>query len=69
MGERLKMKISQKKKTELYKAFSEPIMQVRIQVAQMGPGDEKLMKIDEKLFKLEQEIWSEITKTLGIEKP
>jgi hypothetical protein len=62
------MEISEKKKAELYKAFSEPIMKVRIQVARMGPGDEKLMAIDEKLFKMEQEIWSEIAKVLNIKR-
>jgi hypothetical protein len=63
------MQLSDKKRTELYKAFSEPIMQVRIQVARMGPGDEKLIEIDDKLCKLEQEIWSSVTKVLGISKP
>jgi hypothetical protein len=63
------MQLSDKKRMELYKALSEPIMQVRIQVARMGPGDEKLIEIDDKLFRLEQEIWSSVTKVLGIKKP
>jgi hypothetical protein len=60
------MRISQKKQTELYKAISEPIFQARIRVARMGPGDKKLEQVDEKLFRLEQEIWKEIKTTLGI---
>jgi hypothetical protein len=63
------MKLSQKKQTELYKAVSEPIFQVRVQVGRMGPGDEKLMKVDEKLFKLELEIWKNIAQVMKIDRP
>ena len=63
------MQLSEKKRTELYKAFSEPILQVRIQVVRMGPGDEKLLEVDEKLFKLEQEVWKNIAEVLKIERP
>jgi hypothetical protein len=63
------MKLSEKKRTELYKAISEPIFQTRIGISRMGPGDKKLEQVDEKLFKLEQEIWKEVTKALGIQRP
>jgi hypothetical protein len=63
------MELSQKKRTELYKAFSEPIIKLRIQMSRMGPGDKKLKEMDDKLFRLEQEIWREIAKALDIKNP
>jgi archaellum component FlaC len=57
------MRISKKKRQELYKAFSDPIMKVRINIAQTKPS---LPTVDEKLFRLEQEIWQEIKATLEI---
>jgi hypothetical protein len=43
------MNISEKKKMELYKAFSDPILDARIQIARMGPGNKILEQVDEKL--------------------
>jgi hypothetical protein len=65
------MRISDKKRTELYKAFSEPITQLRINLSRedVTTGHINGEAADEKLFKLEHEIWKSICKTLGIDKP
>jgi hypothetical protein len=65
------MRISEKKKTELYKSFSDPIMNLRIKLSSEDVTTGRLNgeAVDEKLFKLENEIWMSICKTLGIDKP
>lgn len=61
------MRVSEKKKSELYKALSEPIFQLRVYINnQNKPVKED---IDNKLFRLELDIWDSIAKVLGIEKP
>lgn len=57
------MKISEKKKTELYKAIHEPIMQLRIR---QNAGF-SIEQMDEKLYALNNEIWKEVIKTLNID--
>lgn len=61
------MNISDKKRQELYKAFSEPITKLRIEINRKD--DIRVFEVDEKLFKLEQKIWREISAVLGTKKP
>lgn len=59
------MKISEEKKTELYAAIHEPIMQLRIKV-QVQSRSIPVHKIDDSLYKLNGEIWKEVIKVLNI---
>lgn len=65
------MKISDKKKQELYKSFSDPIVRLRIEISRNDVSRFPLKgdALDRKLFKLEQEIWQNIATALGIDKP
>ena len=64
------MNISEKKKTELYAAIHEPIMQRRITVKQSVDvlGDKNSDLIDTMLYRLNQDIWDEVKNTLNIKK-
>ena len=56
------MKLSAKRKTALFNAIHEPIINLRIS-RYPGSGDE----LDTKLFDLRGEIWAEVKKALEIE--
>ena len=56
------MKISRKKRTELYAAIHEPIIRARIDIEARHPN----LATDEKLFRLTDEIWIEVRKALSI---
>ena len=58
------MRISEKKKSDLYSAIREPIISLRISSKYSGGISEALL--DEKLFKLEQQIWKEVKAALGV---
>lgn len=65
------MKMSDTKKQELYKAFSDPIVKLRIEISRSDVNGSPLKgdALDRKLFKLEMEIWRNIASAMGIEKP
>ena len=59
------MNISEKKRSELYTAIHEPIMQKRIaakKIYQIQYNN----KLDDMLYELEREIWIEVRKALNI---
>ena len=62
------MKISEKKKTELYGVIHEQIMQHRIVIANSEDalGKKNVNDIDEMLFRLNQNIWKHVKRTLNI---
>lgn len=62
------MNLSEKKRSALYEAISEPIMQKRIAVAQSEAvlGKKNARDIDDLLYKLERDIWAEVRKALNI---
>ena len=60
------MRISGEKRSELYNAFANKIVDLRIELRMdhcLRMDDEAL---DAKLFKLEHQIWTDIKKTLNI---
>ncbi len=59
------MKMSDKKKAELYTAISEPVMDLRISIQRHGSPQSEV--IDGNLFKLQNEIWGKVHKVLNIE--
>jgi len=59
------MKISEERKSKLYDAISEPIMQLRIDLQRYGSLNSELL--DSKLFKVEADIWREVHKILNLE--
>lgn len=63
------MNISAKKKAELYKAFSDPIMRKRIYVQQHETNRNKAEEFDFMLYQLENEIWKGIVEVLEIKNP
>ena len=62
------MELSEKRRTALYAAISEPIMNKRIAVAQSDNilGKKNSKDIDELLYKLERDIWREVRLALNI---
>lgn len=61
------MRLSEKKKSEVYAAISETIMEQRIELAKYGsPSSEEL---DAKLFRMENKIWKQVHKALNIDTP
>lgn len=62
------MKISEKKKTDLYAAIHEPIMNARIATKHSVNvlGEKNADDIDHLLYRLNNEIWKEVIKTLNI---
>lgn len=58
------MRISGQKRSDLYSAFSEEIMKLRIDIGMTERLDKE--KLDEKLFKLEQKIWQNVKTTLNL---
>lgn len=61
------MKLSDKKKSELYAAIAEPIMDERLMLQKYGsPGSEQL---DERLFKMQNDIWRRVHKALNLDDP
>jgi len=59
------MNISEIKKSDLYKAISDPIMDERIAM-QRRDDSKKSEVIDYKLFLLEIKIWEKVTRVLNI---
>jgi hypothetical protein len=55
------VKLSEKKKSELYEAISEPITQLRIMLTK-GQID-----VDSELFDLQHNIWREVHKALNLD--
>ena len=62
------MNISEKKKSELYGAVHDPIMDYRITIQQSKDilGDKNSKDIDEALFRLNMKAWKNICTVLGI---
>jgi len=62
------MRLSESKRTALYTAISEPIMQKRITVKNSSCclGEKNARDIDDLLYKLERDIWVEVRKALNI---
>lgn len=62
------MRLSEKKKSEPYTAIHEPIMRKRISIqnSRQVLGDKNADDLDSSLFKLNQDIWNEVKKTLSI---
>lgn len=60
------MKISDERSATLYRAISEPIMQMRIQYSKAHPLPAE--ELDAELFKLERRIWREVVKALNLER-
>lgn len=61
------MKISDKNKMRLYTAIADPIMDERIMLQRYGsPGGEQL---DNRLFKIQNDIWKKVCEVLKIEQP
>lgn len=62
------MRLSEKKRSALYTAISEPIMNKRIIIKQSENvlGHKNANDIDELLYKLESDIWAEVQKALNI---
>jgi len=59
------MKLSDKRKQELYSAISARIMDLRVEL-KMNPDLSDLDKLDARLFKLEQEIWPDVKQALNL---
>ena len=59
------MRMSEKKRSELYNAVRENIMVLRIEIPNMNMLTDE--KIDDKLRKLEIDIWKDIKKTLNLQ--
>lgn len=60
--------LSERRKAELFKAISDPIMKRRISVAmsQEVLGTENAKDLDELFYKLEREIWVKVKQVLEI---
>lgn len=63
------MNISQKKKTALYNALDDPIMNLRLEINrnQRQGNPITVINLDEKLYKIVFEIWGKQKTVLGIE--
>ncbi len=59
------MKMSEKKRQDVYAAISNSIMDCRIEI-QKERGEITALAIDGKLFNLEIEIWKRVKQALGI---
>ena len=62
------MRLSEKKKQELYNVIHEQIMQHRLVIANSEDvlGKKNANDIDEMLFRLNQNIWKHVKITLGV---
>lgn len=61
------MRISEERRMKLYKAISDDITDLRIDILKgMGLSAEGM---DDYLFKMEQEIWKKVYKALNLEEP
>lgn len=60
------MKMSEKKRQEVYSAISDSIMDLRIELNKEGSAI-KPLSIDSDLFKLEIKIWKKVKRALNIE--
>lgn len=58
------MRLSDKRKSALYSALSDPIMELRVDANREGMTREQL---DRRLFTLEQHIWRRIKRALDME--
>ena len=58
------MKLSEKRKSDLYSAVREPIMDMRLAAGRCDYIGSQ--EIDEKLFFLEREIWKQVKKALNL---
>ncbi len=63
------MNISEKKKSELYAAVHEPIMDYRITIQHSKNilGDKNSKDIDEALFRVNMKAWKNVCSVLGID--
>jgi len=59
------MRMSEKKRMELYNAISERIMGFRIGIKTNPPTNDN--SLDDRLFRLELDIWKGLKKSLNIE--
>lgn len=56
------MKISEKKRDELYRTFADKVMDLRIELNLHSVKD-----LDDRLFQLELSIWDDVKKVLNLE--
>ena len=61
------MRLSQERKTELYNAISDPIMDDRVKIRMYGSPPSEML--DSIYFNLEREIWRRVCKALDIQGP
>jgi hypothetical protein len=61
------MRMSDKKRSQLYEAISKPIMDERIMVRNNGTPD--AAKLDDILFWLELDIWKKVHEVLELDGP
>lgn len=68
-GKEVIMRLSEKKKSALYAAIHEPIMQKRIHISQSSNvlGDKNAKDLDELMFSLNHQIWNQIKTVLKLE--
>lgn len=59
------MKLSSKKKQELYNAIGGQIMDLRVEIT-MNPNLADEDKLDERLFKLTSDIWVDVKRALKL---
>lgn len=59
------MKLSEKKRAELYAAIADPVMDERIHQQRKGAPDE----LDGRLFQLQHVIWRRVHRALNLEGP
>ena len=57
------MKISKARRAELYAAIAAPITDMRIQLLRLSSNN----SLDDKLFKLEKQIWKNVKEVLNLE--
>jgi len=62
------MLISEKRKTDLYNAISEPIMNNRIAISMSNSvlGKKNIKDIEEMLYRLERQVWKKVCSALDI---
>lgn len=68
------MRMSEKKRSELYKAITDPIVGQRVNISRPADFPRNVVRydineVDDMLFALESKIWRQVHKTLKLEGP
>lgn len=61
------MKLSDKRKGDLYSAIREPLVDERLFIARSCLSESNKVQLDRRLFNLEQKIWREVKAALNLE--